>query len=394
MKIAFFSNFLNHHQLPLCKEFANKENVEFVFVATEPTSQERLDMGYADMNKEYNFVLRTYESEENQRNAEGLARNCDVMIFGSAPLLYLHLRMDENKLTFYFTERVLRKGYWRRFIPTTYKKIYNAYLRYKEKPLYILGASAYTSYDLKLCGFNEKKCFKWGYFPEIRAGEVNSLVELKRGKEVVEILYAGRLLNLKKVLDTVKALNLLLKRNVNNFHFTIIGDGEQKSAIEKYIQKNSLQKYISILPFIPAEEVRCYMDKADVYVFGSNFYEGWGAVVNEAMDSACAVVVSHAVGSAPYLINDGNNGLIYKCGNIKQLANKLNKLITNRAYRENLAINGHNTIKEVWAPTVATERFLQLADALLGNQKNEQVLKNGVCSLAEPLKNHWYKEKK
>jgi ECF transporter S component (folate family) len=85
----------------------------------------------------------------------------------------------------------------------------------------------------------------------------------------------------------VKALHLLLQEGVKNFHFTIIGDGEQKQVIEDYIKAQSMQEYISILPFIPAEEVRQYMDKADIYVFGSNFYEGWGAVVNEAMDSAC-----------------------------------------------------------------------------------------------------------
>ena len=394
MKIAFFSNFLNHHQLPLCKEFCEKEGIEFAFVATEPISQDRLDMGYADMNKAYAFVLRAYENEDSQRQAEDLAKNCDVMIFGAAPLSYLHLRMQENKLTFYFCERVLRKGYWRRFIPMTHKKIYNAYVRYKDKPLYVLGASAYTSYDLKLCGFNEKKCFKWGYFPEIRAKDIHSLLQQKKENKVVEILYAGRLLYLKNVLDTVKALNLLIKRDIINFHFTIIGDGEQKQEIEDYIQRQSLQMYITILPFMPAEEVRSYMDKADIYVFGSSFYEGWGAVVNEAMDSACAMVVSHAVGSAPYLINDGKNGLIYQCGNVRLLADRLQQLIVDKNYRETLSVSGYNTITKEWTPTIAVERLLKLSKALQDAFDNNHIFENGVCSLAKPLKNNWIRDKK
>ena len=394
MKIAFFSNFLNHHQLPLCMEFCKREDVEFTFIATEPISKDRLDMGYADMNKAYDFVLRAYENDKSQKNAEELARNCDVMIFGSAPLLYLEQRMALGKLTFYFCERILRKGYWRRFIPRTYKKIYKAYLRYKNKPLYVLGASAYTSYDLKLCGFNEKKCFKWGYFPEVRAFGMDFLLEQKHGNKVVEILYAGRLLYLKNVLDTVKALHLLVKKNITNFHFTIVGDGEQKQEIEEYIQAHALQPYISLLPFIPAEEVRKHMDKADVYVFSSNFYEGWGAVVNEAMDSACAMVVSHAVGSAPYLIRDGENGLIYESGNIRELADKLKLLITDQDYRIKLATNGHKTITQEWSPTMAVERLLKLANALSADFENNQVFKSGVCSIAEPLKNNWIRHKK
>lgn len=373
-------------------EISKQPDVAFTFVATEQISQDRLEMGYADMNKAYGFVLRTYEGGNALREAEDLARNCDVMIFGSAPISYLKSRMSLNKLTFYFTERVLRKGYWRRFIPTTYKKILDGYVRYKDQPLYILGASAYTSYDLKLCGFNAKKCFKWGYFPEIEQNEIETLLKKKRNNEKVEILYAGRLLQLKNVLDTVKALRLLVQQKITNFHFTIVGDGEQKPAIEAYIKKHALHDYVSILPFVPAEQVREYMDQANVYVFGSNFFEGWGAVVNEAMNSACAMVVSHSVGAAPYLIDHGKNGLIYECSNITQLAECLSRLITNPAYREKLATEAHLTITNEWAPSIAAERVVKLAKALMEDFENVNIYKSGVCSLAKPIKNNWAKK--
>ena len=80
MKIAFFSNFLNHHQLPLCEALYNIKNVEFIFVACEETHQERLNMGYDDMNTKYPFVIRAYE---NSAMAEKIAMESDVVIFGS-----------------------------------------------------------------------------------------------------------------------------------------------------------------------------------------------------------------------------------------------------------------------------------------------------------------------
>lgn len=49
-----------------------------------------------------------------------------------------------------------------------------------------------------------------------------------------------------------------------------------------------------------ASEVRSYMEKADIYLFTSDFNEGWGAVLNESMNSGCAVVASHAIGSVPF----------------------------------------------------------------------------------------------
>ena len=63
MKITFFSNFLNHHQLPFCLEMCKLTENQFTFVATERIPQERIDMGYADMNVAYDFVLCSYASQ-------------------------------------------------------------------------------------------------------------------------------------------------------------------------------------------------------------------------------------------------------------------------------------------------------------------------------------------
>ena len=129
MKIAFFSNFLNHHQLPLCQALYNTEGVEFLFVACERIPADRLKMGYEDMNEEYPFVIRAYED---QVIAEKIAVEYDVVIFGACPTNYLALRMKEDKLSFRFCERSLKKGRWRRFIPRTRKKIHEGYTKYKK----------------------------------------------------------------------------------------------------------------------------------------------------------------------------------------------------------------------------------------------------------------------
>ena len=178
MKIAFFSNFLNHHQLPLCQEFISHEDIEFVFVATEKISDERLQMGYENMN-DYPFVLRAYEDEV---AAMEIAKTYDIVIIGSAPMKYLDIRMQNKMITFRFCERSLKKGTWRRFIPRTQRRINAEYIQYKDKPLYILGASAYTAGDLTLCGFDIQKCFRWGYFPKFEEKNLDELFNFKNQK--------------------------------------------------------------------------------------------------------------------------------------------------------------------------------------------------------------------
>ena len=388
MRIAFFSNFLNHHQLPICQEFLKSEGVEFVFVATKEIEQSRLEMGYKDMN-EFPFVLRAYEGELERQKAMEIAETYDVVVLGAAPIAYLKNRMKGNKLTFRFCERPLKKGTWRRFIPKTKKRLNETYIQYKDSNLYVLGASAYTSSDLALCGFPKEKCFRWGYFPAIENRDVDKLLAGKKANDKVEILYAGRLLKLKRVGDTVKALHYLQKKGVCNFHFTIIGDGAEKQNLYNYVKKYNLGGYIDFLPFMKPEEVRKYMDKTDIYVFGSNFYEGWGAVVNEAMNSACALVVSHAVGSAAYLIDKNKNGIVYQCGDVKSLAKFLETLIINEELRLDIGRNAYQTITSKWTAKTAVERFLMLCGKLSRGENYLDDYSDGPCSKADIIKNKW-----
>ena len=51
MKITFFSNFLNHHQLPFCLAMDRLTGGKFTFVATTPVPQARMNMGYRDIDE-------------------------------------------------------------------------------------------------------------------------------------------------------------------------------------------------------------------------------------------------------------------------------------------------------------------------------------------------------
>ena len=71
------------------------------------------------------------------------------------------------------------------------------------------------------------------------------------------------------------------------------------------------------------------MRNHDIFIFTSDRQEGWGAVLNEAMDSGSTVVASDAIGSSPFLIKDGQNGFLFKSENHKSLYQKVAYLIDN-----------------------------------------------------------------
>ena len=169
MKVAMFSNYLNHHQLPFCKAMVELTGGEFVFVASTPVNPARLAIGYNDMNSAYPFVVRSYESEAQYREAQKLALDCDVMILGSAPEEFIdaRLRKRPDAVTFRYSERLFKEsaGKVNRLSPFFWASCFGNLLR-RRPNYYLLAASAYAPIDYYHIGFGKGKYLKWGYFPK------------------------------------------------------------------------------------------------------------------------------------------------------------------------------------------------------------------------------------
>ncbi len=394
MKVTFYSNYLNHHQLPFCLAMNRLTNGNFTFVATTDVPQRRLNIGYHDMNKQFPFVLTTYDSLENAQEALALALDSDVIITGSAPEIYTQLRLERNRLTFRNSERIFKTGLLHLKTPRMLASMIKHHTCYNGKPLYMLCASAYTARDFSLAGAYKNKVFKWGYFPEVKLQDIDLLMTRKaKQRELknscISILWVGRLMGLKHP-EVAIYLAERLQQNGYSFDMNIIGNGEMEAQLQQMIQDKHLGDCVHMLGAMSPDEVREHMEDSDIFLFTSDFNEGWGAVLNESMNSGCAVVASHAIGSVPFLIQDGVNGLIYKNGNSDELYERVTRLIDNPTLRETLGRNAYQTLADQWNAEVAAERFLQLSQALLDG-KSPDLFEEGPCSRAKVLRNGWYK---
>lgn len=366
MTITFFSNFLNHHQLPLCQEFIKLIGEEnFHFVSNERIHAERAKMGYEDMNVKYSFVVRTYESQEQMNYAIRLAQESDVAIIGSAPKVFIKIRGKENKLTFLFRERIFKNGVWHHFYPPTALTIYQGYTRYRNKNVYILCASAYTADDIEKCFFPRKKCLKWGYFPEL-------LPRVEKQYNKLRIMWCGRMLWWKHPEDAVEVARMLNDRGIN-FEMKMIGNGEKREMIERMISHFDLQSKIQTFDFMAPADIRKVMNESNIYLFTSGKQEGWGVVLNEAMNSGCVVIANRNAGSTPYLIEDGINGILYD-GSKKSLETAVDKLLTCNLPQMSIAAYHH--ISDTWNPQNAARLFVEFV------KSNTTPSINAPCSLA------------
>ena len=359
-------------------------------------TEERIKLGWSLDKDTYPFEIKANESNELQKKAEQLAIESDVVIIGSAPDSYIIPRLKRNKLTFKYSERLLKKGIHWNNLAHIICGMWLHHGRFQSKPIYMLAASAYTAGDYARFGCYRGKCYKWGYFPEAKKYDPDELMKGKLSaasdglkSPCVSILWAGRLIEWKHP-DASIRLAESLKEKGYSFKMTIIGTGEMEERLHNMIREKNLSDCVEMLGAMKASEVRTYMEKADIYLFTSDFNEGWGAVLNESMNSGCAVVASHAIGSVPFLIKDEENGLIYENGNQKQLEQQVCRLMDDAEYRMKLGLNAYESIVNVWSADTVAKRFVALSQSLLKNEPADNLFAKGPCSRAVILKNDWY----
>ena len=160
------------------------------------------------------------------------------------------------------------------------------------------------------------------------------------------------------------------------------------------IRDMDVEDCVEMLGAMSPDDVRAHMDQADLFLFTSDFNEGWGAVLNESMNSGCAVVASHAIGSVPFLIKNGKNGLIYENGNQVHFEKQVQMLLDDADYRKKLGINAYQTITSMWNADMAAERLMELCKDLLSGNDATSLFSEGPCSKAERITNDWFHERR
>lgn len=351
----------------------------FHFIATMPFNAERRKVGYADMNSAYNFVVRAYENAESRAYAYILALKSDVVIFGSAPYEYIRARIEENKLTFVYSERLYKYGYISYLNPGNMRTLWVKYGKHFRKNLYLLCAGRYVAADYAMNGCFWGKAYQWGYFPQSKQyANIRSIIENKRHNS---ILWVGRLIDWKQPLQTLEVAYILKNRG-HKFTMTIVGDGKLKQKMEEKIHDWRLEDCVQMTGMMKPEAVRAEMEASEIFLFNSNRQEGWGAVLNEAMNSACAVVAYKKIGSVQYMINNKVNGFIYNSPYVNTIVDIISMLILQPEKRKALATNAYYTILNDWNEVIAADRLLALIDAIMSGEVARKCFANGICKRA------------
>lgn len=385
MKVTFYSNFLTHHQVPFCLDMQKRLGDDFKFVSTVKIFQWRLDMGFKDLDKEYDFVVRAYENEEEYQKAKDLALESDIVIIGSTTDDCIVERLKQDKITFRYRARIFI--FLDGFFKTIFNKekmqlFYERHIKYrKNKNLYLLCANAYGANDFNFFSLYKNKIYKWGYFLETNKYDIDKLLDQKAENEKTEMIWVARFIKWKHPEIVIKLAKNLKKQNYN-FKIKMLGTGILENQIKEKIKKENLEDVIEVVGQVPSDKVKDYMEQANIFIGTSGSQEGWGAVINESMNAGCTVIANQRMGAVPFLIKHNENGLMYN--SYKELENNVKKVINNKELQRRLGKNAYKYITEKWTSKVASDNLINLFETI--TQGKEFNVEDGPASKAKNYK--------
>jgi glycosyltransferase involved in cell wall biosynthesis len=164
----------------------------------------------------------------------------------------------------------------------------------------------------------------------------------ERGFPGLLILYSGRLVRAKGVFALLDAFRNI-SRVLPSAGLLVVGHGPDEKEMKESCRNQKIERVFFEGPQ-PYERMPYYYALADVLALPT-FSDTWGVVVNEAFACGVPVVVSRAAGACDDLIIDGETGFAIEPGDVRELAEKLLRVLRDAPLRQRMSANCRRLIQ-------------------------------------------------
>ena len=182
-------------------------------------------------------------------------------------------------------------------------------------------------------------------------------------KEKGRIICVGRLNAQKRIDRLIVAFKTIAKR-YPEWHVDVYGEGDMKASLQQQIVDNHLEGR-----FVLNEPIKTIYDeyKKSQFLVLSSEYEGRPLVLIEAM--ACGIpCVSFDCPSGPKeIIEDGKTGLLAENGNIDDLAEKMEWMITHEKERRIMGDNARKAAA-IYKPSLIMKKWENVYTGVLNSK--------------------------
>jgi glycosyltransferase involved in cell wall biosynthesis len=184
-----------------------------------------------------------------------------------------------------------------------------------------LAVSIFAVKHFESLGVKNNKIYRFGYFRKVKS---SLFIDVPADIPQTSLIFVGQLIKRKGIETLLEAIKIIERTN-QLFHLTIIGKGELKPLLQAFISKNQLENTVTLSGVINSKNITDYIKKADLLILPSVF-DGWGMVINEALQVHVPVLISDQCG-AKELVRNNQNGLIFQHDSIESLVENLQKFL-------------------------------------------------------------------
>jgi glycosyltransferase involved in cell wall biosynthesis len=214
-----------------------------------------------------------------------------------------------------------------------------------------------------------KKIFLSAGFPEDKIRVIPNMYDpvflkkleaakVEESDDKVIILYAGRLAREKGVEDLIEAFSKVRSQKAELW---IVGRGPEEKRLRDLANKISEEKKVRFFGFVPYSDMPSIFKKVDIFVHPGKWIEPFGRTILEAMLAKVPIITSDS-GAPPTIV--GDSGVIFRTGNILELAKSLEILIEDQEKRTDMALKAYNMAKNDYSPDAITKRIVNEYKAL------------------------------
>jgi glycosyltransferase involved in cell wall biosynthesis len=200
------------------------------------------------------------------------------------------------------------------------------------------------------CGFPRRRIKEFGYFVSTPTPSDDQILENT-------MIYAGRLDSGKGVPLLIRALPFMMHESP----LEIVGDGPERSNVEDLVRRKSLGQRVKFAGSLPRIHAMARIGASGLLVLPSSSKDGWGVVVNEALLQGTSVVVSNRCG-ASCLARKAPYGLTFKSGDVRGLADCLDRVVSARLETHGVRARVAGWGKDILSPVVGARYLCELID--------------------------------
>lgn len=318
MNLIFFQNCVSPHQIPYMKVLAQRHHVTLVSPCV--TLAERSALGWSDQTSKVEDIELLLEPNDEQVKSlmEDSLKQDDqtVCLFSGISGFKEVKHWLDMSLDYPVRRGIICEA------PITYKwplwlhkiKFVIRDLKYRKHIQYVFAIGEECADYYRSWG-SHWQVVDFAYCVE-NAVLDNQLVEAKLAElsGSFNICFVGSLTRRKNVKVVLDAIRKLRHHHLDTFrilHLTLVGDGPERKSLERYVERNNMESQVVFAGTMPMEEVRQFIAYQDVLILPS-IYDGWGAVVNEALGVGTQVWCSDRCGAKGLIGDESPLGKVFK----------------------------------------------------------------------------------